>query len=131
MADGSGDAVSRRIFDRLGNAGWERAPDEEAADRVVLHYEQDGPGTGFALHHTTGTDWVRLIYVDEVDEVEVLRIEFGDELDGLLDLLVGVQDELDSDGWDDFARDLLDRCPDTYIIMGSGDDDLVRLPRPD
>lgn len=130
MSDGPDDDASRRILDRLGAAGWQRAEAEESGDRLVLHYEQDGPGTGFALHHTAGADWVRLIYVDEDDEVQDLRIELGDGLDHLLDLLVAAEDELDADGWDEFAAALLDVCPGTYIIMGSGDDDLVPLPRP-
>ena len=118
------DATTTKVIDRLVAGGWQRTASSEALDWANLVYE--APQSRLQVDHMPAESSLSLQCVRNDGEYELL-IEFGEQLDELLDLLIEAQDTLGAETWDAFVERLVRRLPRVYAVLGEDEEDVVPL----
>src|SRR3954454_9207110 len=103
MTDDLG-ACKRLVTDRLKAAGWDRDPAAEKLNWPTFQHANEQ--AELVTEYIPGEDWIRIGLLTDEQEGN-LKIEFGDRLESVLDLLVERQDALGPDTWFAFIDDLL------------------------
>jgi hypothetical protein len=128
VANEETDATTVLIIERLAASGWQRTASSVALDWANLVYE--GPRSRLQVDYLPADTSLSLACVREDGEYELI-VEFGEQLDEYLDLLVDVQDTLGPETWDDFVDRQLGRFPRVFAVLGEDEDDVVLLTRGD
>jgi hypothetical protein len=123
MTDDAG-APTRLITDRLKAAGWTRGASAEQLDWPTFEHENEQ--AELIAEYIPDEDWIRVGLLTD-DQEGNLKIDFGDRLESVLDLLVERQDTLGADSWFRFIEDLLALRLRVYAITGEDGDELVEL----
>ncbi|MEV3927418.1 hypothetical protein [Actinomadura coerulea] len=113
-----------RITNRLKKEGWYR---EAAAEKFNWpDYEFISEQAKLEFFYSAADGWVHFGLLTE-DEEGYLRIHFGDDVDPLLDAVIGAQQRLSPEYWDTFIEILLAIPLRVYAVHGEDEEDVVEL----
>jgi hypothetical protein len=119
------DPATTRILQELVAHGWQRTGSSEAIGRANLVYETDT--AELEVDYLPDEPAVSFMFEGDEDEHE-LWIVHGDDLDGLLRLVVEEQDRLSSESWEGFAARVASQFPQTREVFGDDESSLLVDP---
>jgi hypothetical protein len=114
----------RHITAKLKAAGWSRDAASEQLDWPSFYYVNDE--AKLIVEYLPGAEWIRIgMHTEELEGN--LKVDFGERLDQVMDIIVSAQTNLGPDGWSAFIDDLLGVPARTYAISGDDGDEIVEL----
>lgn len=110
----------KRIIERLKSAGWDLAEGAEMFGTANLTYDNGNivieVGQEFQKRELLVT-----LATPDGREITVYPV-YGERLEATLDAIVGFQDRVNSDNFQDVLRELVAACPEVYYQEGEDDE---------
>ncbi|MFG1951405.1 hypothetical protein [Micromonospora sp. NPDC048830] len=110
----------RRIIERLTSAGWKMAEGATILNRASLVYESEQ----LSLEVTQDDQYRELLLTLVSADGGELTVfpAYGERLDATLEAIIGFQDRISPDNFQDMLRELVAACPEVYFQTEEDDE---------
>ncbi|KAK1177591.1 hypothetical protein B7755_005055 [Streptomyces sp. NBS 14/10] len=110
----------RRVLERLREAGWDMAEGASTLDLASLFYD-NGRMVAEVEHHYERQELLLTLTSPDGRQVTVYPV-YGDSLETTLDSIVGFQDRVTPDNFQEVLGELVAACPEVYVQEGEDDE---------
>ncbi|MGW3567077.1 hypothetical protein ACWDSL_24955 [Streptomyces sp. NPDC000941] len=110
----------RRVLERLREAGWDMAEGASTLDLASLFYD-NGRMVAEVEHHYERQELLLTLTSPDGRQVTVYPV-YGDSLETTLDAIVGFQDRVTPDNFQEMLGELVAACPEVYVQEGEDDE---------